>query len=154
MYGLLLGLHTDQIYNSKWSLKVKSILDNGGLSNIWIDQGSKMDKNYVQTAVGRGIDHIATQTWLRDVSTHKQCSNYKIFKHEKCLETYLLKLNFSDMTKVCQFRCGNHKLPIASGRFLDTQPPPPPPTLCHTIYSLGTRISIILVCVLILLNVV
>ena len=84
-----------------------------------------MDKNYVKTAVGQGIDHIATQTWLRGVPTHKQCSNYKIFKHEKCLETYLLKLNFSDMTKVCQFRCGNHKLRIASGRFLDTQPPPP-----------------------------
>ena len=101
MDRLLLRLHTEQIHSSKWISKVKSILDNCGLSHIWIEQGSKMDKNYV----GRRIDDIATPTWLRD----NQCSNYQIFIQEKCLETYLLKMNFSDRTKVCQFRCGNHK---------------------------------------------
>ena len=41
LYNVLLSLHKNNIYSSKWILCVENILQTVGLSNIWLD-------NYVQ----------------------------------------------------------------------------------------------------------
>ena len=69
------------------------------------------------------INDIATQNWASDVSSHRLYHNYKIFKTVNRMEGYLLKLNLNDRSKLCQFRCGNHKLLFAIDRFLEGQAP-------------------------------
>ena len=60
---------------------------------------------------------IYSQNWHAEMFTNSLCLNYRIFK-EKCqCESLVLKLPFKHRISLTRFRCGNHRLPIASGRY-------------------------------------
>ena len=45
------------------------------------------------------------------------CLNYRIFKERFHCESSILKLPFKHRISLTRFRCGNHRLPIVSGRY-------------------------------------
>ena len=57
------------------------------------------------------------QKWHDEVSENRLCTNYGIFKHEHKMEKYLTLLDRGHRINLTKFRCGNHKLPVNSGRF-------------------------------------
>ena len=57
------------------------------------------------------------QTWLSNIRTSTQCTNYRIFKTTFTPERYLSKLNRNDFINLCKFRVGNSKILVVLGRF-------------------------------------
>ena len=123
MYKLLRQLHDKGIFESSWIVKVKGILDKCGMSNIWLDSNIVLNIQWIKSSVGLRLDDIAQQNWCEEVNRNRLCTNYRIFKQVSTFEPYLNKLDFTDRTSLCKFRCGNHRLPVANGRYLPDQLP-------------------------------
>ena len=54
--------------------------------------------------------------WHSRIFDSSVCTNYRLFKTELRFEEYLTLLNQKERVDLCKFRCGNHKLPIVTGR--------------------------------------
>ena len=117
IYRVLLKLHLDDIYHSRWLLKIKSILDSCGFSFVWLAQTMNIDNKNMKIAIDKKIDDMAFQTWYGAVNRLKQCSNYRIFKNSLKFENYLLELDFQDRVRFSKFRCGNHRMPVSVDRY-------------------------------------
>jgi hypothetical protein len=117
VYKLLRELYEANEYKSDWIVKVKSILDNCGLSNVWLNQDSNVSKTCVKGLVNRQLDDMSLQVWSAQLSTHEFCRTYKLIKSECKLESYLLQLRFKERTDLTKLRCGFHKLPVHLNRF-------------------------------------
>jgi hypothetical protein len=72
---------------------------------------------WLQTALNLRIDDLAKQEWFEDLSENSLCTNYRIIKTELCMSKYLVNLTTPDRKVLCRFRCGNHRLPITTGRY-------------------------------------
>ena len=56
--------------------------------------------------------------WKENINKSNLCYNYRIFKEELKLDTYLsCNLPVSLCNYLCKFRLSNHKLPIQVGRY-------------------------------------
>lgn len=73
----------------------------------------KKDVGKEEKKMDRRLNDIDLQNWNDEVNIHVylSCFNYRIFKQVISLEEYMLKLDFSDRTSLCKYRCGNSKLP-------------------------------------------
>ena len=120
--SLLQKLHddTNNDFESKWISKIKSVLDRCGYSNIWNDH-SNVNKVWLRNSINLRLKDISTQTWHNNVETNRLCLNYRIFKEENKMESYLTKLSLSERTTLARFRCGNHNLPISETRYLNEE---------------------------------
>ena len=96
IYKFIHKLDYKDIYCTKWLSKVKSILKRCGLYYIWIDQEYITDIDIIKTIVNIRIDDIYEQTWHASLPTHIRCSSYVIYKEERKIEMYLLKLNANE----------------------------------------------------------
>ncbi len=143
IYKLLLKLHEKQDFKSKWIVKIKSILDKSGLSNMW-DQQTIVNKEWLKQCVDRRLKDMDIQNWNSEVNRNRLCTNYKIFKNEVGFEKYLVKLDTIDRINLCKFRCGNHRLPAAAERYLPMHVNKPC-TLCES-QDRGDEFHYILVC--------
>ena len=121
VYALLRKLHENCDFDSRWIMKVKGILDNCGMSNIWEDN-SQFSSVWLKSSLDLRLNDIDRQNWSDEVYRNRLCFNYRIFKQELVLEDYLLKLEAGDRISLCKFRCGNHRLPVANCRYLPDQP--------------------------------
>ena len=101
------------MYCTQWLSKVKSILQRCGLFYIWVDQAFIADIDIIKTIVNLRIDDIYEQGWHASLPTHIRCSSYAIYKEERKLERYLLKLNANDRINLSKFRCRCNMLPIS-----------------------------------------
>jgi hypothetical protein len=119
-YKLLYKLHTQNVYSSKWLLKIRNILDKCGLLNIWNTQDT-IDMNYVnfKNLCKRKLRDYYTEEWNRVVSESSKCFFYKEYKKELVYENYLNKLDVSLKYFLIRFRTSNHKLPIEYGRYFN-----------------------------------
>ena len=63
---------------------------------------------------------IDNQDWHSQVTESGHCLNYRIFKTVTPFEHYLTILKRKEALDLCRFRCGNHKLPITTGRYNQT----------------------------------
>ena len=124
MYSLLRKLHDKNEFQSKWIVKVKNILDKCGYSNVWDNPGS-FNQNWVKKSVELRLSDMDKQNLISEINQNRLCTNYKLFKKEMGACKYLLELDFLDRVSLARFRCGNHKLPIASNRYSDSQSPMP-----------------------------
>ena len=103
-------------YQSKWLNSIKAALNECGNPNLWSDE-NVVNCEWVKLSLGLKLNDIFKQKWHDEVSEKRLCTNYRIFKHEHKMEKYLTLLDRDHRINLTKFRCGNHKLPVNSGRF-------------------------------------
>ena len=116
IYRLLRGMMENGTYQSKWLNSVKATVNECGNQNLWSDE-SVASCEWVKLSLGLKLSDIFKQKWHDEVSENRLCTNYRIFKHEHKMEKYLTLLDRGHRINLTKFRCGNHKLPVNSGRF-------------------------------------
>ena len=93
--------------NQNWAWHVKSILENIGMSELWVNQN--ITKIQLQLCKQR-IMYIYTQTWHSEVINSPRLSSYGLFKHHFTLESYLDKVNETKYRiSFSRFRLSSHK---------------------------------------------
>ena len=122
MYRLLRKMYETGAFSSKWICKIKSALDECGMSNIW-QSSSDTNKTWFKNCVNLKICDMEQQLMLEEINRNRLCANYRILKTDVKFEKYLTKLDDYDRMTLCKFRCGNHNLPISDRRYLPFQNP-------------------------------
>lgn len=115
LYRLLYKLDVTGVYSSPWLLNVKNILNECGLSYIWLSQNINEDIESFKNEIKVNLHDQYQQTWSSAVFQSPKCLNYRIFKPDLKFETYLTDLPQSLSRFVTKFRCRNHTLPIEAG---------------------------------------
>ena len=86
------------------------------------------------------------QVWSNEVNSSSKGLCYRMFKHDLEFENYLSQLPQNFLFTFCKFRCGNHRLPVETGRWHNTPRSERLCTLCdstdigdefHYIFSCG-----------------
>ena len=115
-YRLLRKLYETNEYKSDWIHKIKTILDSCGMSNIW-EYPENFNHCWIVNSVELKLKDMEKQMWHAEVERNILCKNYKLFKDQHNLEKYLTKLDTPDRIILSKFRCGNHRLPVATERY-------------------------------------
>ena len=144
MYKLCRDLWEQNKCELPWFNGVKGIFDNTGLSHVWINQAFP-NSRWLNRIVKQSLHDQAVQTWAMSVNNSSKCLNYRIFKTELSLETYLDDLPRKMAVLFCKFRCSNHKLPVESGRYIDLPRHQRQCTKCDK-HSVGDELHFILEC--------
>ena len=141
IYTITLKLFISGEYKTQWLSRVKCILDNCGLSYIWLNQNC-IDKSKCKSIIHKMIEDIAHQKWYIDLSNSFVCITCKLFKKQLHFEKHLLNSNFKDRISLTRLRCSNSKLPIYNTIYLyDTQKC----TLCN-LDALSDEYHYVLIC--------
>ena len=114
--NILKLLNDHGIYSSPWLGYIHTTLHELGMSNVWQDY-AKLNSSWFKSAVKLRISDSYLQNWQSKINDSTQCINYRIFKTDICLDKYLIKLPLSCRIALTKFRCGNHRLPVVTGRF-------------------------------------
>ena len=120
-YRLIHKLHLNNTYHSPWLIKIKSILCNSGNPSFWLNQEFFPSKIFMNNIISKQLEDQYIQNWNLEVNQNRKCINYRIFKDRHGFEKYLLQLDFSEKTSLCNLRTGNHKLPISKQRYTNNQ---------------------------------
>ena len=99
------------MYKAKWLCRVKHIVDNCGLSYLWLNQ-SMMDTNHAKPLIHTRIEEVALHNWYTDISTSSMCTMYILFKKQLNFEDYLLSCNNRERISLTKYRCVNSKIPV------------------------------------------
>ena len=104
-------------YNgANWAYNIKQILDNTGLSYIWMNQNST-ETTYSQ--IKQRILDIYKQSWYSRINNSHRLESYRLFKFEFELENYLTCIRERKyQISYSKFRLSSHKLAIEQGRHL------------------------------------
>ena len=141
IYTITLKLFISGEYKTQWLSRVKGILDNCGLSYIWLNQNF-IDNSQCKSIIHKRIEDMAHQKWYIDLSNSSMCITYKLFKTQLHFEKYLLNPNCKDRINLTKLRCSNSKIPIYSTIYMyDTQKC----TLCN-MDALGDEYHYVLIC--------
>ena len=73
------NLFVRDVYKAMWLCRVKHIVDNCGLSCLWLNQ-SMMDTNHVKQLIHTRIEEVALHNWYTYISTSSTCIMYRLFK--------------------------------------------------------------------------
>ena len=92
IYTITLTLFISGEYKTQWLIRVKDILDNCGLSYIWLNQ-ILIDKSQCKSIIHKRIKDIAHQKWYIDLSNSSMCITYKLFRTQLHFEKHLLNSN-------------------------------------------------------------
>ena len=117
LFKLSKEMYEAHVYEPKWLIYVKNVIDNCGFSNMWNISDPVPNLKWLQSALHLKIDDMARQNWASDVTSNSLCVNYRIFKSECCYSQYLNILSNKDRISLCKFRCSNHKLAVNTGRY-------------------------------------
>ena len=98
-------------YKAHYLIRVNHILNNCGLSYMWLNQQTLHTKQ-CKPIIHNRLEDIAMQTWCNDMSTSSMCSGHKMFKKQLEFEKYLLNPNYGEKIAMCKQRCANIKLPV------------------------------------------
>ena len=115
MYQCLFHFDGLGLYTSPWIASVKNLLNDCGMSGIWLAQNVP-NTLWFKMAVQRKLMDQWISTWYHDLSTNAICNSYNTFKGVYELETYLTKLTKSSRILLTRFRTCNNRLPVNVGR--------------------------------------
>lgn len=115
MCKLMYSFHCKEDNVSDWLSYIKKILDEVGMSHIWITQGQYTSTEWLKCKVKQTLMDQFQQAWRSNIFDSSKCCNYRIFKSKFGLENYLVALSPKLRESFTKFRCRNHKLPIESG---------------------------------------
>ena len=116
MYNQLHSLHSSGAYASPWVSQVKQILDDCGLSYIWITQKYN-NINWLKKIVEQKLKDQFIQRWQSELTSMTSCDTYIEFKQEFKLEKYLMYENQKSRQAICNFRTNNTRIPKVTGRY-------------------------------------
>ena len=116
IYQTCLELYNRGALRDSWLGGVKSILNDLGLSNVWLEQ-SLVNCTWPLHTIKQRLKDQALQAWSHTVNNSPKCTNYRIFKSELEFENYLDDLPRNLAITLCKFRTSNHTLPIERGRY-------------------------------------
>ena len=93
---------------------VKNILDNCGVSFIWLSQSITICS--LPEFIRLNLREQYSQEWPATVYYSSKCVLYRVFKKSLIFEKYLTMSPFTRRI-ICKFRTTNHRLPIEIGRY-------------------------------------
>lgn len=128
----------------KWIVNVKNILDSVGRSELWLNQNSIQTFSIKQIVKQTLVDQFL-QSWHCDINISSREKNYKIFKETVELEKYFTVLPRHLYLKMVHFRTSNHRFPIETGRWNNTEINDRKCPLCET-NSIGDEFHYLLEC--------
>ncbi|XP_060583529.1 uncharacterized protein LOC132739756 [Ruditapes philippinarum] len=100
---------------NNWACQIKQILNDIGMSNIWINQ-EHITINFQQ--VKNRILDIYKQEWYSNIRNSSRLSSYSIYKRSLETEDYLNKVNINKFRiSLTKFRLSSHNLAIETGRY-------------------------------------
>ena len=94
--------------NPKWVTKIKQILDECGMSEVWLSQTPP--RNLAKT-VTEILQNQFFQSWGAELNESSKGRTYGIFKETIELEPYLTKLPPRLYTPLAKLRTANHRFP-------------------------------------------
>ena len=102
MYQCLLKLYNENTFISPWLSYTRTLLNNSGLSGVWIYQDVN---NYVwlKNAFERNVKDQWITEWRSLLSSKSSCSTYVSYQDNFALESYLVLSRFS----LCRLRTKN-----------------------------------------------
>lgn len=107
LYSILYADYTTGRYDYPWLSNVKSILDEVGQSEIWINQ-TPINDNWLSNTIQLTLADQFKQSWLSTINDSPKCFNYRIYKTEHKFEEYLIHLPFKMRKSFINFRICNH----------------------------------------------
>ena len=114
-----MSLYHNNTYKSPWLMFIKNVLDEVGLSNVWLNHEFPNVTWLCQTVRQRLKDQFL-QTWTAEINNSAKCVNYKIYKKKSHkLEDYLVELPRHLSRALCKLRTLNIRLPIELGRYVN-----------------------------------
>ena len=119
MYKLLYYLFKEDIYKSKWILKIQNILQEVGLNYIWLDNDVQ-NIDHLCNTINTRLQSQFVQNWNQKIFDTSKCLNYRIFKTIFTLEKYVTEMPLKSAITLAKFRTTNNKLPIEKGRWDNT----------------------------------
>ena len=132
LYKLLYYLHKNNIYLSKWTSAIESILQNVGLNFVWLNNNDILDINWVCREVRLRLECQFVQKWKSDVFNSPKCFIYRIFKTDLAFEKYIIELSMKAYIDLAKFRTTNNRLPIEKGWWNNTERNERYCNLCNT----------------------
>ena len=95
---------------------IQNILNNCGMSNIWLNQNS-CSSVWLSSSVEQKLKDHFFQEWSEYMNSTSKGLCYRIFKTELKIEKYISILPYNYMFNFCKFRCDGHRLPVETGRW-------------------------------------
>lgn len=116
LYSILYDDFSANSFDFPWIHNVKSILDEVGMSNIWINQNPQNSNWLANTVFQKNQDQFK-QSWSALLNESSKCVNYRMFKTEHKFEKYLISLPIKLRKTFTNYRLCNNRLPIETGRW-------------------------------------
>ena len=116
LYKWIKILYDQNNFKSAWLDKIKTILDNIGMSSTF-NNITNVNKVWFKNTIKLKLDDIYNQNWSTSVFNNSICLNYRVMSDRKNLKNYLLKLPSQYRHAICKFKCANHRMPIVEGRY-------------------------------------
>ena len=132
LFHLLKEKKTTGLANFPWYTEISNTINNCGLTFLLETPSEHLDPRNVKTVLRDRVSAIECQDWHSAVTDSGACSTYKTFKSHLEIEKYLTVLSQKEATALCRFRCGNHKLPIVTGRYNKVEKSERVCPLCNT----------------------
>jgi hypothetical protein len=103
-------------YNShNWAYQIKTILENLGLSDLWINQDNSV---IVLPIIKQRLLDQYYQQWYSNINNSQRLLTYSRFKHSFNLEPYLEIIHEKKFKiALSRFRLSSHQLEIERGRY-------------------------------------
>ena len=127
-----------------WNKHVKNILSEIGRSDIWINQAHTDNRN-INKLVRRNLIDQNLQTWHSSLQESHKGTNYNIIKQDIALEKYLITTPKCYWLSLFKFRTENHRFPVETGRWDDTDYAERKCTLCN-LNDVGDNFHYLLIC--------
>ena len=106
---------------------IKGIFDQCGLSYVYANP-NLYSVEWIIATIDQILKDQFRQEWLSSVENSAKSLCYRIFKDELSFEKYLTLLPRNQIYVLCKFRCGNHRLPVETGRWQNV---PRADRFCH-----------------------
>ena len=103
------------MYKSHWLNCVKTILEDCGFPGIWGSQVIPCSKECFKQQIKQRLLDQFRQKWAAEIHQSSKCLNYRIFKSNLKIESYLTTSTYNNRRLLARFRCRNHKLPVETG---------------------------------------
>ena len=119
MYHCLLELYKNNIFHSPWLMFVRDILNDCGLSYIWLSQGEGISDIWFKNVIHSILFDQFVAQWRSDMENSSKCDYYRNYKLKFEPEMYLSIVPKNVYKLILKIRTCNHNLPIEKGRYIN-----------------------------------
>ena len=120
-------MHDRGDMHSPWLAHIKKVLCECGMANVW-NYPNTINSNWLKNAIQLRLSDIFKQDWHAKMYDMSSCLNYRLFKIDHKFEHYLDILDPFNRISFTRYRCGNSKIPVVLGRYINR---PIDECICH-----------------------